>query len=322
MSHNNTMKTFHKKLSGIIILLLVFFTSCENFNNGSKIKKEIEDTIAYNNYPFYTISFDYPESTGVMRSPGGNEISKKLTDSFTLWFDPSTGYEFISWKIIDADTKEEIQNGEYLTLENIDQAQTTCTFTKVPAKNTKLCLIPLIADRPQIIFNSPASLSTLKDSRIQVLFDHDMDPYSIYYTQEEIDELKKSGVEEKDFLPPISNSNQNHYGYKKDNEVFFKNITIKNGKTGDNINNCFDQPIFENTRSLTIPVKEKNSLEDFTQVFVTIEKAFFYTEKSTDTNLQKPVQMADKKSWMYQVNNRTDLKPLIIPRIDKKDQFL
>lgn len=246
---------------------------------------------------------------------------KKLTDSFTLWFDPSTGYEFISWKIIDADTKEEIQNGEYLTLENIDQAQTTCTFTKVPAKNTKLCLIPLIAERPQIIFNSPASLSTLKDSRIQVLFDHDMDPYSIYYTQEEIDELKKSGVEEKDFLPPISDANQNHYGYKKDNEIFFKNITIKNGKTGENINNCFDQPIFENTRSLTIPVKEKNSLEDFTQVFVTIERGFYYTEKTKATDLQKPVQMADKKSWMYQVNNRTDSQPLIIPNVGNKDQF-
>lgn len=321
MSHNNTMKTFHKNLSGIILVLLVFFTSCENFNNGSKIKKEIEDSIAYNNYPFYKIGFDYPESTGVMRSPGGNEISKKLTDSFTLWFDPSTGYEFISWKIIDADTKEEIQNGEYLTLENIDHAQTTCTFTKVPAKNTKLCLIPLIAERPQIIFYSPASLSTLKDSRIQILFDHDMDPYSIYYTQEEIDELKKSGVEEKDFLPPISNSNQNHYGYKKDNEVFFKNITIKNGKTGENINNCFDQPIFENTRSLTIPVKEKNSLDDFTQVFVTIERGFYYTEKTKATDLQKPVQMADKKSWMYQVNNRTDSQPLIIPQVGNKDQF-
>ena len=140
MSHNDTMKTFHEKLSGIILLLLVFFTSCENFNNGSKIKKEIEDSIAYNNYPFYKIGFDYPESTGVMRSPAGNEISKKLTDSFTLWFDPSTGYEFISWKIIDADTKEEIQNGEYLTLENIDQAQTTCTFTKAPAKNTPQAL--------------------------------------------------------------------------------------------------------------------------------------------------------------------------------------
>jgi len=321
MSHNDTMKTFHEKLSGIILLLLVFFTSCENFNNGSKIKKEIEDSIAYNNYPFYKIDFDYPESTGVMRSPAGNEISKKLTDSFTLWFDPSTGYEFISWKIIDADTKEEIQNGEYLTLENIDQAQTTCTFTKAPAKNTKFCLIPLIAERPQIIFNSPVSLSTLKDSRIQVLFDHDMDPYSIYYTEAEIDELKKSGVEEKDFLPPISNANQNHYGYKKADEIFFKNILIKNGKTGENINNCFSQPIFENTRTLTIPVKEKNSLKDFTQVFVTIERGFYYTEKTKATDLQKPVQMADKKSWMYQVNNRTDSQPLIIPHVGNKDQF-
>lgn len=321
MSHNIIMKSFLIKLYGIILIFLGIFTSCENFNNGSKIKKEIEDTIAYNNYPFYTISFDYPESTGVMRSPAGNEISKKLTDSFTLWFDPSTGYEFISWKIIDADTKEEIQNGEYLTLENIDQAQTTCTFTKAPAKNTKFCLIPLIAERPQIIFNSPVSLSTLKDSRIQVLFDHDMDPYSIYYTEAEIDELKKSGVEEKDFLPPISDANQNHYGYKKAEEIFFKNILIKNGKTGENINNCFSQPIFENTRSLTIPVKEKNSLEDFTQVFVTIERGFYYTEKTKATDLQKPVQMADKKSWMYQVNNRTDSQPLIIPHVGNKDQF-
>lgn len=78
MSHNIIMKSFLIKLSGIILIFLGIFTSCENFNDGSKIKKEIEDSIAYNNYPFYTISFDYPESSGVMRSPGGNEISKKI----------------------------------------------------------------------------------------------------------------------------------------------------------------------------------------------------------------------------------------------------
>ena len=315
------MKRSVVKLLGAFIFILGFFTSCENFNNGSIVRKQIEDAIAYNNASWFSINFDYPESSGVMRSPAGSEISKKVTDSFTIWFDPFTGYEFVSWKIIDSETKTEIQNGEYLTLGNIDQAQTTCSFTKAPSKNIKLCLVPVIAERPQVIFNSPISLSTLKDSRIQVRFDHDMDPYSIYYTEAEISELKNAGIEDEDFLPPLNSPQQNHYGYKKDGEVFFKNITIKNEKTGENLNNCFDAPVFENPRALSIPVKEKNSLNDFTQVLVTIEKGFYYTEKISTTDILKPVRMADKKTWMYQVNNKTDVLSPIILKSDKKDYF-
>ena len=320
MKENNpfTKKVFN---FSILFFFLLLFTSCDNFLKSAQIKDEIEKAIAYNNAPSYTILIDYPESSGVMRSPSGSEISKKVTDSFTIWFDPLPGYEFVSWKIIDSATKTEIKNGEYLTLENIDQAQTTCSFTMAPEKNTKLCLSPVIAERPQIIFNSPVSLSTLKDSRIQVRFDHDMDPYSIYFTRTEIDELKNKGIADTDFLPPLDDTQQNHYGYKKDDKVFFKNITIQNEKTGENLNHCFDAPEFENTRALSIAVKDKNSLEDFTPVLVTIEKGFFYTEKISTLDKGKPVEMSEKKTWMYQVNAKTDKNVPIVPKQGNEDLF-
>ena len=277
-----------KRLSLILgISLLVILSSCENFLNGADARTQIEDTIAYANAPFYTISIDYPESCGVVRSPAGSEVKKKVTDSFTIWFDPSTGYEFINWKIIDSVTNKEFKNGEYLTLENFDQSQTLCTFTKAPPAGSKLCISPVVVERPQIIFNSPVSLSALKDSRILVLFDYDMDPHSIYYTEEEIKDLQKSGIKDSDFLPPINGVSQNHYGYKKEEEVYFKNIKIINEKSGKNLNDCFDKPEFENPRTLSISVKDKNALADFTQVLVTIEKAFFYTQSRGKSKIRR-----------------------------------
>lgn len=293
---------------------------CDNFLEGADVKAQIEDAIAYNNAQSYTIKIDYPESSGVIRSPAGGVVSKKVTDSFNIRFDPSSDYEFICWKIIDNVSKKEFKNGEYLTLEHLDLTETDCHFTKAPAQGMELCLMPVVAERPQIIFNSPVSLNALKDCRIQVLFDSDMDPDSIYYTEAEIDTLTKTGILDEDFLPPLSETSKNHYGYKKDGEFFFKNISIKNGKTGESLNHCFDAPVFENSRSLVISVKNKDILEDFTQVLVTIEKGFFYTEKYASIENGKAVEMAGSKRWMYQVNNKTDTLALTL-RIGGQDLF-
>ena len=295
-------------------------SSCDNFLEGADVKAQIEDAIAYNNATSYKIKIDYPESSGVIRSPAGGVVSKKVTDSFNIRFDPSSDYEFICWKIIDSVSKKEFKNGEYLTLEHLDLTETDCHFTKAPSQGMELCLMPVVAERPQIIFNSPVSLNALKDCRIQVLFDSDMDPDSIYYTEAEIDTLSKTGIPDEDFLPPLSENSKNHYGYKKDGEVFFKNISIKNGKTGESLNHCFDAPVFENSRSLVISVKNKDILEDFTQVLVTIEKGFFYTENYASIENGKAVEMAGSKRWMYQVNNKTDTLALTV-RVDGHDLF-
>ena len=310
-----------RRLSFILgISLLVILSSCENFLNGANVKDEIEASIAYANAPSYTISIDYPESCGILRSPAASTVNKKVTDSFTIWFDPLPGYEFIYWKIVDSITNREFKNGEYLTLENFDQSQTVCTFTKAPPAGSKIFISPVVAERPQIIFNSPFSLSTLKDSRIQVLFDHDMDPYSIYYTDAEIKELQEDGIQADDFLPPITEVPQNHYGYKKNDETFYKNIRIQNGKTSKSLTDCFDKPEFETPRTLSISVKDKNALDDYTQVLITIEKAFFYSQNYS-VDKAKPVEMTDSKRWMYQVNNRTDVSAPIVPKQGNNDLF-
>lgn len=103
----------------IISLCLLLLSSCDNFLEGADVKAQIEDAIAYNNATSYKIKIDYPESSGVIRSPAGGVVSKKVTDSFNIRFDPSSDYEFICWKIIDNVSKKEFKNGEYLTLEHL-----------------------------------------------------------------------------------------------------------------------------------------------------------------------------------------------------------
>ena len=93
----------------IISLCLLLLSSCDNFLEGADVKAQIEDAIAYNNATSYKIKIDYPESSGVIRSPAGGVVSKKVTDSFNIRFDPSSDYEFICWKIIDSVSKKEFK---------------------------------------------------------------------------------------------------------------------------------------------------------------------------------------------------------------------
>ena len=53
-------------------------TSCENFFNGSELRAEIENHVAYANASAYTVYVDYPENSGIIKSPAGGEVSKKM----------------------------------------------------------------------------------------------------------------------------------------------------------------------------------------------------------------------------------------------------
>ncbi len=304
-----------------ICLFLLLFTSCENFLNGEKIKQEIEDEIAYANAQAYTIRVEAPGSSGVVKSPAGGSVSKKVTDKFTVSFDPSTDWAFIRWKIMDAASETELPNGDYLNISSLTDAETQCTFENPPEDGMELVLVPVLAERPQIISYSPSTYGMLKDSVIQVLFDSDMDPFSIYYTEDELKQMKNSGVTDGDFLPEIDETNpidsNNHYGYiNSSGETVFKNITMANKKTKQNLNGCFGAPVFENASTLSIPVKEKDSLPDYTQVLVTMGQGFFYSRD------EKTVEMAGSKKWLYQVNNKTDTKPLIVSKTGTADNFV
>ncbi len=251
---------------------------------------------------------DCPENSGIIKSPAGGEVSKKVTDVFTVRFEPASDREFIRWRVVDSATGNELTDDGYLELSTLTDSETECTFKKAPDGDMRLSLEPVIVERPQILSYTPLfeTNGVNKDSAIQVIFDYDLNEDSIYFTDGEVGKLENTyGVS---LLPPVNaNGQQRYYGYQKvkDGETltFFKNISITNNETGENLNDYFSAPMFENPHRLSISVKKSDGnalLPPWTQVLVSLERGFFY--KVDD----KPVCMTAGKKWIYQVTNSED----------------
>ena len=275
---------------------------------GAQTRDQLEKQIDYANAPSYEITVGYPKKSGVVKSPGGGEAKKKVSDVFTVCFEPFADYEFINWKIIDAVTKKEYENGEYLKLESLTDAETSCTFIKAPEASVHLCLYAEVALRPYILSKTPlySASRSLRDATIQVMFDHKMDQGSIYFDKKEIDELKVLyNLSDDDFEYINPAKKEKCWCYSYDGDTYFKNITITNYKTNKNINNCFNAPVINNY-ILTITANPENPPASYSQILVTIEKDFYYKVGS------KPVTMGRSEKWNYQVNDKTDKLPPIV----------
>ena len=257
-------------------------------------------------------------NSGTVRSPAGGEATKKVTDSFTVRFEPVSDREFIRWMVIDSSTGIDVTDDGYLELSTLEEQETECTFKKAPEGEMSLSLVPELAERPQILSYAPLYVAegSPKDSAIQVTFDYDMDPDSIYYST---DELTSLGVAEKDFLKTVVNGETRNYGYK-DNKgnYFFKNIHISDNENSANRNNCFSAPVFESPRRLSISVRKDTGASDYkelpswSEVLVSLGNGFFY--KSSE----KHVAMASGRKWIYQVTDASDRNP---PVIDENTGF-
>ena len=252
--------------------------------NAGETKSQIEKSIEYANASTYPIYIKYSGKNGIVKSPAGSEISKKVTDTFTLSFDPIGDYEFVYWQITDDATGQELQNGEYLKIESELKSETSCTFVKAPEAGMKLCITPVVTERPQILSYAPM-LSTemsFKDSAIQVVFDYPMDPDSIYYTQAEFDELmaqlnltdKNDPALLRTTITQDVAEQTKYYGYIKDGITYYKNITITASETGESLTGFFEAPTFVVENKLVIKVKDFNSLPDYGEIQVELDKDF------------------------------------------------
>ena len=290
-------------LGGASFCIVILFAACKNFLNAKETKSQIDAAIAYANSSEYTIYIKYSGKNGVVKSPAGSEISKKVTDTFTLSFDPMADFEFLNWKITDDATGEELENGEYLKIENLSESETACTFTKAPKSQMKLCLTPVVTERPQILTYAPILTSemSLMDSSIQVIFDHEMDEASIYYTQEELAEL----MSELELTDPadsalLKTEQNKYYGYMKAGKKYYKSISVSNNATGENLNDCFTIPVFETKKLLSLKANENNLPPKYQQILINLDTNFFYTVNG------KQISLANSKKWIYQVNNGRD----------------
>ncbi len=221
-------------------------------------------------------------------------------------YEPDSDYAFIRWQLINLATGQEVTE-EILKSVSFDNEKADFVLSEISEDfNLNLCLRPVIAERPQIISNAPSysSAGVLRDTTIQVMFDYDIDPNSIYYTSKESSEISYLGYE---LLAVEVGGEQRYYGYKKDGETFFKNISIINSRNNANIINRFKAPVFENARTLIIPVQE--SLSPGMNIMVTIDKNFFRSVEYNSDGDKKNVSMSQAKKWLYLVNGQTDIVP-------------
>ncbi len=238
-------------------------------------------------------------------------------------FDAASDYEFLRWQVVNGKTNKEIQlstpdennpsvNKIFIRFDSSSSEKTNFQLVQIPNENDNITLVirPVLVERPRVISSSPSyqSSGVLRDTTIQVMFDFDMNEKSIYYTSDEIDILHNSGIPYEDFLPAIDENDlensleQKHYGYIQDGQTFFKNILITNSRNDENINNCFKAPVFENTRTLAIPVDRRSPIAPGVRVAVSLSEGFFYTINNKDINMSR----AEK--WQYLVNGKTDVE--------------
>ena len=310
-------KAKFRSFSLFALALLVFYTitSCDNFTNASDVRLQIEQNIAYNMASPYTIALTSSISgSGSFRAPvAADSVEKKVTDSFTLTYEPSPDFAFIEWKVTDKKTGNPASG--YLTFENVGAETTTCTFFKAPDAGMELSLCAVVTERPDKLDCFPAwsSEGVRCDSRIQVRFTKPMDESSIYYNDKE-----RKAIEQQEhpdtFLPETAGLPK--YGYRKGQEQYWKNIIIVDNY-GKTMLQHFKKPFFENTKTLVIEADSNNLATEGTEFFITINKNFLCKETGETTS--QDITLKRSIVWSYVVNDKIDDQPPSIPTFSIND---
>ncbi|MCR4901106.1 MAG: fibronectin type III domain-containing protein [Treponema sp.] len=285
----------------LLLIPVVTLALCQNFLKGTDTKNELEKRITYANAPSYEIRVD-SNSRGVVKSPAGGIVEKKVTDTFELTFEPLADYEFLKWTIIDSNSKKELENGLYLKLASTTEASTTCTLVKAPEKDMALCLCPVVVKRPRIISAAPqnSDVGAYRDAKIRVIFDKNVEENSIYFTEAEVKaKISELGIERSAFLNAGTQDAPKYYGYTYEDTIYFKNIQIEDQKTGNSLLEYYGAPYFEDAVTLVIPPGNTPVLSN-TNIIVTLETGFFYKEESKD------IKLKEEYKWLYFVNSKTD----------------
>ena len=268
-------------------------------------------------------------NNGRLANIGGVQVKiaeTKKGDENIISFSPDAAYEFIKWQIYDRTTGVIYDNddNDYITFTDDTVENTSYKLLDVPSSssNIQLAIKPVIAERPQILDCTPSSSGTTllrKDSTIQIIFDYDMDEESIYYTDNELKQLRtliglEEDEDEKDENNKLlkSQTNNKYYGYIYDSLTFYKNISIRNNNVSSVnplsiITQYFREPTFDNPRTLTIGVEDKDKIPAYIQILVNVGKiegeigdGFFYKKD------EKVVSMSGYKRWIYRINDSTD----------------
>ena len=200
--------------------------------------------------------------------------------------------------------------------------ETTCTFVKDPEDdNIILAIRAVTAKRPRIILSTPTYQETgaPRSSNVQIFFDKfDMETNTIYYTPEEIEELKKQErITDEDFLQGDNEKcGGQYYGYIKDDIKYFKNIQIVSSRVdGSSLTKYYYDPYWEKEpnymggRTLVIQVTNPPPPKDVS-VSITLAKEFCYFEEDIAVTLREDSTITYKTN----VEKETVKPSIIVPK--------
>ena len=129
---NHVLLEFKKFISIFCIstATLFIFTGCENFLKSEEVKQEFISAVDYNNAPTYTIHVTEIKGSGQVKTPVSGEVAKKVTDTFTIKFDPDADHQFIRWQAVIGDMKPGETADDYISFEDPEKLETKATLKK------------------------------------------------------------------------------------------------------------------------------------------------------------------------------------------------
>lgn len=290
---------FMKKSSGfssflsLFLLTLCFFvfSGCENFLNASKVRREIEESIAYNNAPSRVVLIMLSKADSGTVLPSGN-LTVKQGYPFDVSFSAAQNYYFESWKAYYKDDPLTEVPSELVEIQEPDSLNTKITVnTKDPVQIIPVCKKRIEIDvepKPQYL---PEGVS--KDRSIMVEFSKPVAQESFYFEDTEIPEDAETKTD----------ADGNIWAYVQNNIAYLKNISITNS---DDISLAqhFTKPMV-NERLLIIAVDKSNPIQlengiDFKTIKVTLSGNIYDEEDN--------IPMGMEKLWRYQITEKTDAR--------------
>ena len=284
---------------GALICIVLLFSSCENFLKAQGTAEVIEQAIEYANASKYSIKVESEKGSGIVTKPAAGEALVKVTDTFNLSFSSESDSQFLKWEAYNLTTDEAFTDNTYLQIDNPLMIDTTCTFVKDPEdENIQLAIRAVTAKRPRIILSTPTyqETGTPRSSNVQIFFDKfNMETSLIYYTEEEMKELKKQyKLKDEDFLQGDNEKcGGQYYGYIKDNVKYFKNIQIASTPAdGSSLTQYYFDPYWEKEpnymggRTLVIQVTNPPPPKNIS-ISITLAKEFCYFEEDIAVTLRE-----------------------------------
>ncbi len=289
---NGFLKKSLFTILGWTLFFIVFLSSCENFLKGGEIKREIQETIAFNNAKEIEVLIQAKANEGTT-VPSGNYVAKKGYE-FEISFSETQGFSFIEWVAVDKNDESKIIT-EGVTFQDKTSAKTK---VKITNDTSSIKILPKCTDRIAVTGEpSPRyeSLGVSRDRPIIIEFTKELNPASFIFTAEEIPQ----NAEQK------TDAAGNIWAYTLDKQTYLKNISITN-VDGYSIAQHFKQPSISG-KYLTVEVDKTKPIAfevgvTLKTIVVTLDQAI--TDKDG-------VCMSAAKSWRYQITESTDDKATI-----------